>query len=104
MFIPRSSDEFKNILYSCQFFPSMFLANIIANVVFPVPGGPVNNKCGIAFGVFKNGLNLSIIDFWLIICVIFSKSLSCFVLWAPKSFLCFPVLIEPFTKRSNCLM
>ena len=35
---------------------------IMPNVVFPVPGGPVNNKCGIDEEFFIIGFSLFIVD------------------------------------------
>nr|AIE90970.1 hypothetical protein [uncultured marine thaumarchaeote AD1000_100_C06] len=62
VFIPLSSDAFNNIEYSCQLSPKIDFAMIIPNVVFPVPGDPANNRCGIADEFFIIGFSLLIVD------------------------------------------
>ena len=62
--IPRSSEAFNSKTSFREFSPISWRAMHNATVLFPVPGGPANSRCGIVAGVFRSAFNPSTVSVW----------------------------------------
>ena len=61
--IPLSSDAFSSMKFPCQLSPNISLVRARAQVVFPVPAGPVKRRWGMLLDL-TYAFSLSVTCFW----------------------------------------